>query len=73
MISVTPTENQAERLDLENLSAEQTALEIRNLNLHYGDAQALYDISMAIPKIVSLRLSVHQVVVNRPCCAVLTV
>lgn len=50
MISVTPTNNQAESLDLENLTADQTAMEIRNLNLHYGDAQALHDISMTIPK-----------------------
>lgn len=49
MISVTPSNLQAEALDLANLSAEQTALEIRNLNLHYGSAQALYDISMKIP------------------------
>jgi phosphate transport system ATP-binding protein len=37
-------------LDLENLSPEQTALSINNLNLHYGDKQALNDISMKIPK-----------------------
>ena len=49
MISVTPSNLQAEALDLANLSAEQTALEIRGLNLHYGSAQALYDISMKIP------------------------
>lgn len=50
MISVTPSNLQAEALDLANLSAEQTTLEIRDLNLHYGTAQALYDISMKIPK-----------------------
>ena len=49
MISVTPSNLQAEALHLANLSAEQTALEIRGLNLHYGSAQALYDISMKIP------------------------
>jgi phosphate transport system ATP-binding protein len=49
MISVTPSNLQAEALDLAHLSAEQTALEIRGLNLHYGSAQALYDISMKIP------------------------
>lgn len=50
MISVTPNTSNVESLDLANLTPEQTALEIRNLNLHYGDAQALYDISMNIPK-----------------------
>ncbi|RUO75688.1 phosphate ABC transporter ATP-binding protein PstB [Pseudidiomarina taiwanensis] len=50
MISVTPSNAQTEALDLENLSAEQTALEIRDLNLHYGEAQALYNIDMTIPK-----------------------
>lgn len=50
MISVTPSTSNVESLDLANLTPEQTALEIRNLNLHYGDAQALYDISMNIPK-----------------------
>lgn len=50
MISVTPNTSNVESLDLANLTPEQTALEIRNLNLHYGEAQALYDISMNIPK-----------------------
>lgn len=50
MISVTPTSSTAEALDLENLTSEQTAMEIRDLNLHYGDVQALFDVSMKIPK-----------------------
>lgn len=50
MISVTPTSSHTESLDLANLTPEQTALSIRHLNLHYGDAQALHDISMMIPK-----------------------
>jgi len=37
-------------LDLANLSPEQVALEIKQLNLHYGKKQALNNISMAIPK-----------------------
>lgn len=49
MISVTPTNSQADTLDLANLAPEQTALEIRNLDLFYGQAQALYDVSMKIP------------------------
>lgn len=52
MISVTPraiTSTQAP-LDLTNLTPEQTALEIEQLNLFYGDKQALHDISMLIPK-----------------------
>ncbi|HAD49277.1 MAG: phosphate ABC transporter ATP-binding protein [Idiomarina sp.] len=50
MISVNPTTSNAEKLDLENLSPEQTALSIKNLDLFYGQDQALYDISMHVPK-----------------------
>tara|TARA_R110000787_G_scaffold107385_1_gene215275 strand:- start:745 stop:1569 length:825 start_codon:yes stop_codon:yes gene_type:complete len=52
MISVTP-KNLSEhnvKLDLNNLSPEQVALEIKNLDLYYGDKQALQNISMSIPK-----------------------
>ncbi|WP_085299065.1 phosphate ABC transporter ATP-binding protein PstB [Cognaticolwellia mytili] len=52
MISVTP-KNLSEhnvKLDLNNLSPEQVALEIRNLDLYYGNKQALQNISMSIPK-----------------------
>ena len=52
MISVTPsilTPNTAE-IDLANLTPEQTALGIKDLNLYYGDKQALKDITMLIPK-----------------------
>ncbi|UTZ26156.1 phosphate ABC transporter ATP-binding protein [Vibrio campbellii] len=37
-------------LDVHNLTDEQTAISIENLNLFYGQAQALHDISMRIPK-----------------------
>jgi len=51
MIKVTPTaQSGAQELDLANLTAEQTALQINNLNLFYGDKQALFDVSMKIPK-----------------------
>ena len=53
MITVAPEINQSAnslQLDLENLSAEQTALEIKGLDLYYGDKQALSNISMKIPK-----------------------
>jgi len=52
MISVTPKAlaNSENILDLNNLSPEQVALDIKNLNLHYGEKQALQNISMAIPK-----------------------
>jgi phosphate transport system ATP-binding protein len=51
MISITPkSSNVVNKLDLSNLSEEQTALEIRNLNLFYSEKKALDDISMAIPK-----------------------
>lgn len=49
MISVNPSTSNLEKLDLHNLPAEQTALDIKNLSLYYGEDQALYDISMRIP------------------------
>ncbi|GIU10293.1 MULTISPECIES: phosphate ABC transporter ATP-binding protein PstB [unclassified Shewanella] len=50
MISIDQSVMKTDMLDLENLTAEQTALEIRNLDLKYGDKQALFDVSMKIPK-----------------------
>lgn len=38
------------KLDLNNLTPEQVALDIKHLNLSYGDKQALNNISMSIPK-----------------------
>jgi len=35
---------------LESLTPENTALEIKNLDLYYGDKQALHNVSMKIPK-----------------------
>ncbi|MFY8273627.1 phosphate ABC transporter ATP-binding protein PstB [Pseudoalteromonas sp. SSDWG2] len=52
MISVAPevNANSAQKLDLENLTPEQTALQIKNLDLYYGEKQALSNVSMTIPK-----------------------
>ena len=50
MINVTPTMSQSESIDLVNLPTEKTALEIKNLDLFYGSKQALFDVSMKIPK-----------------------
>ncbi|WP_105187915.1 phosphate ABC transporter ATP-binding protein PstB [Pseudoalteromonas sp. T1lg48] len=52
MITVAPEVNAAntQKLDLTNLTPEQTALQIKNLDLYYGDKQALSDVSMDIPK-----------------------
>mgnify|MGYP000651204939 CR=1 FL=1 len=52
MISVTPTAiaDSPNKVDLNNLTPEQIALEIKDLNLFYGEKQALQNISMAIPK-----------------------
>ncbi|WP_298941653.1 phosphate ABC transporter ATP-binding protein PstB [uncultured Psychromonas sp.] len=36
--------------DLDELTPENTALEIKNLDLFYGDKQALHNVSMKIPK-----------------------
>ena len=44
MITVAPQVNQAnigQKLDLENLTDDQKALEIKDLDLYYGDKQAL--------------------------------
>lgn len=35
---------------LSSLTTENTALEIKNLDLYYGDKQVLFDVSMKIPK-----------------------
>ena len=37
-------------VDLDSLTAENTALEIKHLDLFYGDKQALHNVSMKIPK-----------------------
>ncbi|WP_375058568.1 phosphate ABC transporter ATP-binding protein PstB [Zobellella sp. DQSA1] len=37
-------------LDISQLSEEQTALEVRDLNLFYGDKQALFNVDMKIAK-----------------------
>ncbi len=52
MISITPKalSDSQNKVDLNNLLPEQTALEIKNLNLFYGKKQALQNISMSIPK-----------------------
>lgn len=52
MISVSPKTSfeSSHKLDLNNLSPEQKALDISNLNLYYGEKQALQNISMSIPK-----------------------
>ena len=43
--------NSSTKIDLlSSLKSEKTALEIKNLNLYYGQKQALFDISMKIPK-----------------------
>lgn len=50
MINVTPTINTPEAVDLVNLAADKTALEVKNLDLFYSAKQALFDVSMKIPK-----------------------
>jgi len=40
----------AKSADLDKLTPENTALEIKNLDLFYGDKQALHNVSMKIPK-----------------------
>ena len=52
MISVAPdmSNKSSSNIDIDNLTKEQIALEIKNLNLFYGEKQALENISMVIPK-----------------------
>lgn len=48
MITLPKTSSEADVLS--HLTSDNTALEIKNLDLYYGDKQALYDVSMKIPK-----------------------
>ncbi|MDO6620564.1 MULTISPECIES: phosphate ABC transporter ATP-binding protein PstB [unclassified Shewanella] len=50
MISIDQRATKSNIIDLANLPAQDTALEIRNLDLRYGDKQALYNVGMKIPK-----------------------
>ncbi|EOD56326.1 phosphate ABC transporter ATP-binding protein PstB [Aeromonas molluscorum] len=50
MINVTPTSTLHKALDLSSLTPEQTALEVKDLNLYYGNKQALFNVNMKIPK-----------------------
>ena len=52
MISVSPktTLDSQVKVDLNSLTPEQKVLDINNLNLFYGDKQALQNITMVIPK-----------------------
>ncbi len=50
MIDLSLNLADADKLDVMNLSTENTALEIKKLDLYYGDKQALFDINMKIPK-----------------------
>ncbi|WP_076539879.1 phosphate ABC transporter ATP-binding protein PstB [Shewanella sp. UCD-KL21] len=50
MISIDQRATKSDIIDLANLPAQDTALEIRNLDLRYGDKQALYNVGMKIPK-----------------------
>ncbi|WP_024870935.1 phosphate ABC transporter ATP-binding protein PstB [Tolumonas lignilytica] len=50
MINVTPTISSSEAIDLVNLAADRTALEVKGLNLYYSNKQALFNIGMKIPK-----------------------
>ena len=50
MINVTPSSTQHTAPDLLNLSPEQTALEVKDLNLYYGNKQALFNVNMKNPR-----------------------
>ena len=44
MINVTPSSAPHTATDLLNLTPEQTALEVKDLNLYYGNKQALFNV-----------------------------
>ncbi|USD65770.1 phosphate ABC transporter ATP-binding protein PstB [Vibrio sp. SCSIO 43136] len=50
MFPLNPTLGFEQPLDVNNLSDEDTAIDIQGLNLNYQSSQALFDISMRIPK-----------------------
>ncbi|MGO1247200.1 MAG: phosphate ABC transporter ATP-binding protein PstB [Oceanisphaera sp.] len=50
MMNVAMSQNQPLVLDPQQLTAEQTALQIKDLNLYYGDKQALFNVDMKIAK-----------------------
>lgn len=50
MITLNANVSDSPVLDLENLSPELTALEVKALDLFYGNKQALFNVSMKIPK-----------------------
>lgn len=50
MMNVAMTQDQNVMLDPQALTPEQTALEIRDLNLFYGEKQALFNVDMSIAK-----------------------
>ncbi len=47
---ITLANSNKKSAQLADLTPENTALEIKNLDLYYGDKQALHDVSMKIPK-----------------------
>lgn len=71
MISIDSTAMKTNNFDLANLSQTDTALEIRNLDLRYGSKQALFNVSMKIPKKQVTAFIGLVVVVSQHYCAVL--
>ena len=50
MIDMSANITGVKSINVNNLSVQDTALEIKNLDLFYGDKQALFDVNMKIPK-----------------------
>ena len=50
MINLDNLNTDAAKINLAELSASETAFEIKGLDLYYGDKQALHGVSMKIPK-----------------------
>ncbi len=72
MINVTTASSQHTATDLLNLSPEQTALEVKDLNLYYGNKQALFNVNMKIPKGQVTAFIGPPAAASPPCCAAST-
>lgn len=68
----TATQQMTDNAKSKKSKNDETCLSVRDLNLYYGEAQALKSVSFDMKKIMSLPLLVPVVAVNRRCCVVLT-
>ncbi len=58
--------------EVKPLAQLDVAVEVRNVNLFYGDKQALYDVSLDIPRSRASRSSAPAAAARARCCAAST-